>query len=234
VQQSAAGFLMEKELKFLGTKIAEARHPFVVILGGAKVSDKIKVINNLLEKADSILIGGAMAYTFLAANGDAVGNSMIEVDKIQVAKDAIRKAKEMGTKLLLPIDHVVTSTLNMHTNTMDLTSYAESSIPNGKIGVDIGPKTIALFGEEIKAASTVLWNGPMGIFEIRQSSAGTFAIAKQIAESDTLSIIGGGDSGKAIKESGYADKVSFISTGGGASLEFLGGDVLPGVAALMK
>ncbi|MDR1528017.1 MAG: phosphoglycerate kinase [Puniceicoccales bacterium] len=234
VQQSVAGFLMEKELEFLGTKIAEARHPFVVILGGAKVSDKIKVIDNLLEKADTMLIGGAMAYTFLAANGNSTGSSMVEVDNIQVAKDAIQKAKEIGTKLLLPVDHIVTSALNTESKTMDSTSYSELDIPSGKFGVDIGPKTIALFGEEIKAASTILWNGPMGIFEIQQSSAGTFAIAKYVAESDSLSIIGGGDSGKAIKESGYVDKVSFVSTGGGASLEFLGGDILPGVVALMK
>jgi 3-phosphoglycerate kinase len=234
VQQSVAGFLMEKELEFLGTKIAEARHPFVVILGGAKVSDKIKVIDNLLEKADTMLIGGAMAYTFLAANGNATGSSTVEVDKIQVAKDAIRKAKKTGTKLLLPVDHIITSALNTEAKTMDPTSYSELDIPNGKFGVDIGPKTIALFGEEIKDASTILWNGPMGVFEIQQSSAGTFAIAKHVAESDALSIIGGGDSGKAVKESGYADKVSFISTGGGASLEFLGGDILPGVAALTK
>jgi 3-phosphoglycerate kinase len=234
VQQSAAGFLMEKELEFLGTKIVEAKHPFVVILGGAKVSDKIKVIDNLLEKADIMLIGGAMAYTFLAAGGHATGSSMVETDKIQVARDAIQKTKEIGTKLLLPVDHVVTSALNTETKTMDPTSYSELDIPEGKFGVDIGPKTIAFFGEEIKGASTILWNGPMGIFEIQQSSAGTFAIAKHVAESDALSIIGGGDSGKAVKESGYANKVSFISTGGGASLEFLGGDILPGVAALME
>ncbi|MDR1891156.1 MAG: phosphoglycerate kinase [Puniceicoccales bacterium] len=234
VKQSAAGLLMEKELEFLGTKIAETRHPFVVILGGAKVSDKIKVIDNLLEKADSMLIGGAMAYTFLAANGNTTGNSMVEVDKIQVAKDAIRKAKEIGTKLLLPVDHIVTSSLNAETNTIDSTSCAELNIPDGTIGVDIGPRTIELFEKEINGASTILWNGPMGIFERQQSSTGTFAIAKLVAESNAMSIIGGGDSAKAIKESGYADKVSFVSTGGGASLEFLGGDILPGVVALMK
>lgn len=234
VQESVAGFLMEKELQFLGTKIAEAKHPFLVILGGAKVSDKIKVIDNLLKKADTMLIGGAMAYTFLAANGNATGSSMVEMDNIQTAKNAIQKAKETEIKLLLPIDHVVTSTLNTKTNTIDSTSYAELDIPDGKIGVDIGPQTIELFGKEIKAASTILWNGPMGVFEIQQSSIGTFTIAKLVAESNAMSIIGGGDSAKAIKESGYADKVSFVSTGGGASLEFLGGDVLPGVEALMK
>jgi phosphoglycerate kinase len=234
VKQSVAGFLIQKELEFLGAKIANPQHPFVVILGGAKVSDKIKVIDNLLEKADSMLIGGAMAYTFLAANGNSTGNSLVEVDNIQVAKDAINKAKKIGTKLLFPVDHIVTSSFDPERMVIDLPSTSEINIPDGKIGVDIGPKTVALFGEEIRSANMILWNGPMGIFEVKQASEGTFTIAKLIAESGAISIIGGGDSGKAIKESGYADRVTFVSTGGGASLEFLEGKPLPGIVALIK
>lgn len=234
VDQKVAGFLMSKELEFLGDKVSNAESPFVVILGGAKVSDKINVINNLLDKADIMLIGGAMSYTFLAAIGNKVGSSLVEADKFSVATDAIKKAKELGVKLMLPIDHVVTSNFDKEKMVVGNVRTADLDIPEGEVGVDIGPKTVELYRKEISKAKTILWNGPMGIFEIKQASAGTFFIAEAIAKSGAMSIIGGGDSSKAIKDSGFADDVSFISTGGGASLEFLEGTPLPGVEALDK
>ena len=234
VDQKVAGFLMSKELEFLGDKVSNAESPFVVILGGAKVSDKINVINNLLDKADIMLIGGAMSYTFLAAIGNKVGSSLVEADKFSVATDAIKKAKELGVKLMLPIDHVVTSNFDKEKMVVGNVRTVDLDISDGDVGIDIGPKTVRLYDEEISKAKTILWNGPMGVFEIKQASAGTFSVAEAIAKSGAMSIIGGGDSSKAIKDSGFADDVSFISTGGGASLEFLEGTPLPGVEALDK
>lgn len=233
VDRSVAGLLLEKELNFLGAKVSNPDRPFVVILGGAKVSDKIKVITSLLDKADVMLIGGAMAYSFLAANGVPIGNSPVEIDKISLAASAIKEAKSRGVKLLFPVDHVVASAFDPIAMTIGETSISKPGIAENKIGVDIGPETVTLFKKEIDLAATILWNGPMGVFEVRNSAAaGTFAIAEAIAKSGAMSIIGGGDSIKAVKESGYADRVSFMSTGGGAALEFLEGSPLPGVEAL--
>jgi len=227
-----AGFLIERELEYLGDKTAHPERPFTVILGGAKVSDKIKVIDALLDKADAMIIGGAMAYTFALANGKKVGDSLSEPDAIDTAKQAIEKAKNKGVKLLLPVDTLATNALDFKNAAIGDSKVFEGDIDDGWEGVDIGPKSIALFKEEVARSKTILWNGPMGIFEIEACARGTFSIAETIAENDNVAIIGGGDSVKAIKSSGYSDKVSFISTGGGASLEFLEGKVLPGVAAL--
>jgi len=229
---SVAGFLIERELKFLGDATANPKRPFVAILGGAKVSDKIQVIDSLLDKCDALIIGGAMAYTFLLALGQPTGSSLTEPDKVDLAKSALSKAKAKGVKLLLPVDHLVTDKVDFATMTVGELTDVET-IPAGTQGVDIGPKSIALFAAEVSAAKTVLWNGPMGIFEIKSCSKGTFAIAEAVAKNQgAISIIGGGDSVKAIKKSGFSKQVSFISTGGGASLEFLEGKVLPGVAVL--
>lgn len=229
---NVCGFLIEKELAYLGDKTANPERPFTVILGGAKVSDKIKVIDALLEKADTIIIGGAMAYTFALAEGRTVGESLSEPDFIATAKAALQKAQEKGVKFLLPVDNLAVKDLDFGAGTVGEAQFFEGNIPNGWEGVDIGPKSIELFKAEVATAKTVLWNGPMGIFEIDACNQGTFAVAKTIAESEGISIIGGGDSVKAIKMSGYSDKVTFMSTGGGASLEFLEGKELPGVAAL--
>jgi phosphoglycerate kinase len=227
-----SGYLIEKELEFLGEKTANANRPFVVILGGAKVSDKIGVIDSLLEKADVLIIGGAMAYTFSLANGKTIGDSLSEPDKVEVAKAALEKAARKGVKFLLPLDTLVTKSLDFKAKTLGETKVVEGNIPEGWEGVDIGPKTSEQYAQEVSRAGTVLWNGPMGVFEIEDSSKGTFAVAKAVAESDAISIIGGGDSVTAINNSGYAEQVSFMSTGGGASLEFLEGRDLPGVLAL--
>jgi 3-phosphoglycerate kinase len=229
-----SGFLIEKELEFLGEKTANPERPFTVILGGAKVSDKITVIDALLEKANTILIGGAMAYTFGLALGNKVGSSLNEPDKVETAKAALAKAKAKGVKFLLPIDHVITDKVDFAGKAAGELKVVEGDIPDGFQGVDIGPKTVALYSKEIAASKTVLWNGPMGIFEIKACAKGTFAVAKAVAESKTCSIIGGGDSVKAINKSGYGKQVTFMSTGGGASLEFLEGKVLPGVDVLDK
>jgi 3-phosphoglycerate kinase len=226
------GLLIEKELAYLGDKTANPDRPLTVILGGAKVSDKIKVIDALLEKADTIIIGGAMAYTFKLALGETVGDSLSESDYVDTAKAALRKAEEKGVKFLLPVDTLTVKDLDFGAGTVGDSMVFEGSIEDGWEGVDIGPKSIELFRHEVKEARTVLWNGPMGIFEIDACNKGTFAVAKTIAESDACSIIGGGDSVKAIKMAGYGDQVTFMSTGGGASLEFLEGKELPGVAAL--
>jgi phosphoglycerate kinase len=242
----AAGLLMERELKFLGDELEKPARPFVVILGGAKVSDKIKVIDRLLEKADSILIGGAMAYTFKLAQGFKVGKSLVEPDKTDVARAALEKAKKRGVLFLLPVDDtLVTSVktdkldkkgrpvldrINPHNGT-------DANIPDGEEGVDIGPATAAKFKEVILGAKTVLWNGPMGIFEDKRFAVGTNAVAQAVVAATAKgakSIIGGGDSVKALNKAGLGDKVSFMSTGGGASLEFLEGKVLPGVAVLSE
>ncbi|MDI3310368.1 MAG: phosphoglycerate kinase [Thermoanaerobacterium sp.] len=226
---AVSGFLIEKELNFMGGALENPERPFVAILGGAKVSDKIGVITNLLDKVDSLLIGGGMAYTFIKAEGHEIGKSLLEEDKLELAKDLIEKAKQKGVKLLLPVDTVVSAELKSGVpyEVVDI-----DKMPNDKIGVDIGPKTIEEFSNVIKDAKTVVWNGPMGVFEIREFAKGTEAIAKAMSECSGTTIIGGGDSAAAVEQLGYADKVSHISTGGGASLEFLEGKVLPGIAAL--
>ena len=232
IPDRAAGYLIQKELEFLGQKTESPDRPFIVILGGAKVSDKITVIDRLLDKADTIIIGGGMAYTFALANGKTVGDSLCEPDKVDLARQAIKKAEEKGVKFMLPVDYLVTNSLDFGNKTLGDTQVVEGDIPDGWEGVDAGPKTTQLYAEEVSRAKTVLWNGPMGVFEIEGSSKGTFAVAKAVAEGNALSIIGGGDSVKAIKQSGYSDHVTFMSTGGGASLEFLEGKELPGVAVL--
>ena len=227
-----SGYLIAKELEFLGQKTASPDRPFTVILGGAKVSDKIMVIDSLLDKADVIIIGGAMAYTFALANGKKVGDSLSEPDKVELAKSALQKAKEKGVRFLLPVDTLSTNSLDFDAKTIGESKIFEGDIEDGWEGVDIGPKTTALYAEEVAKSQTVLWNGPMGVFEIPDSSKGTFAIAKAVADGDGVSIIGGGDSVKAINQSGYSNEVTFMSTGGGASLEFLEGKDLPGVSIL--
>jgi phosphoglycerate kinase len=240
-----AGLLMERELTFLGDELENPESPFVVILGGAKVSDKIAVIDRLLEKADSLLIGGAMAYTFKLAKGLSVGKSLVEPDKVNVAKAAMQKAAERGVELLLPTDNtvvtpVVTDKLNKKGKPIlefqNPRHNTDPDIPETEEGVDIGENTAATYSEKIAQAKTILWNGPMGIFEDPRFSKGTFAVAEAVAnatsQGNAKSIIGGGDSVKALNQSGLGDKVTFMSTGGGASLEFLEGKELPGVAAL--
>ena len=229
-----SGFLIEKELAYLGEKTANPERPFTVILGGAKVSDKIQVIDALLEKADTIIIGGAMAYTFALAQGRTIGESLSEPDYIDTAKSALEKAKAKGVRFILPLDNLAVKDLDFGAGSFSDSKYFEGNIDDDWEGVDIGPKSIALFKEVVASAKTVLWNGPMGIFEIDDCNKGTFAVAETIAESDAISIIGGGDSVKAIKMSGFSDSITFMSTGGGASLEFLEGKVLPGVNALDK
>ena len=229
-----SGFLIEKELAYLGEKTTKPERPFTVILGGAKVSDKIQVIDALLEKADTIIIGGAMAYTFALAEGRRVGESLSEPDYIETAKSALEKASAKGVKFLLPLDNLGVKDLDFKAGTFSDSDYFEGNIEDGFEGVDIGPKSIELFKNEVASAKTVLWNGPMGIFEIDACNKGTFAVAETVAQSDAISIIGGGDWVKAIKMSGFSDAVTFMSTGGGASLEFLEGKLLPGVEALDK
>ncbi len=227
-----SGYLIARELEFLGQKTATPDRPFAVILGGAKVSDKIMVIDSLIDKADVIIIGGAMAYTFALANGKKIGESLSEPDKIGLARSALDKAKEKGVRFLLPVDTLGTNALDFDAKTLGEIKIFEGDIDDGWEGVDIGPKTTEIYAREAAKAKTVLWNGPMGVFEIPDSSKGTFAIAKAVAESDGVSIIGGGDSVTAINQSGYSDQVTFMSTGGGASLEFLEGKSLPGVSVL--
>ncbi len=226
-----AGLLIEKELEFLGSKTENPERPFTVILGGAKVSDKITVIDSLLDKCNSMLIGGAMAYTFALAQGKKVGKSLVEADKVDLALAALKKAKDKGVNFLLPVDNVVCQTIDFAAGTVGELKVMEG-IEDGWAGVDIGPKTVELYKNEIAKSKTILWNGPMGVFEIKECAKGTFAIAEAVAKSDAISIVGGGDSVKAVKKSGYAKDVTFISTGGGASLEFLEGKQLPGVAVL--
>ena len=230
--EKVSGYLIERELEFLGGKTERPERPFVVILGGAKVSDKITVIDKLIDKADVIIIGGAMAYTFALANGKTVGESLSEPDKVDLAKAALAKAEAKGVRFLLPIDTLVTDSLDFGSKTLGEVKIVEGDIEDGWEGVDVGPKTADIYAAEVADAGTVLWNGPMGVFEIEGSSKGTFAIAKAVAEGSGISIIGGGDSVKAINQSGYGDQVTFMSTGGGASLEFLEGKDLPGVSVL--
>ena len=227
---SAAGFLVEKELKFLGDAVENPVRPFVGILGGAKVADKLKVINNLLEKCDTLIIGGGMAYTFLKAQGKEIGSSLVDDEKLDYCKEMIEKAASLGKELLLPVDTVVADNFpDPIDGPIETEVVSSDAIPAAKQGLDIGPKTAALFAEKVKAAKTVVWNGPMGVFENPTLATGTNEVAKALAECDGTTIIGGGDSAAAIKQLGYADKVSHVSTGGGASLEFLEGNGLPGV-----
>ncbi len=224
VKQAAAGLLMDKELEYLTKVTTNPERPCVAILGGAKVSDKIEVIQNLMKVVDRLLIGGAMAYTFLRARGETTGKSLVEEDKIELAKELMAAS---GDKLLLPVDHVVASEFKAGAE-----SQIVDTIPGDKMALDIGPKTIAAYEAVIAGARTIIWNGPMGVFEMPPFDKGTVALAKAVAASGAISVVGGGDSEKAIKSAGVADKISHISTGGGASLEFLGGVELPGVAAL--
>ena len=227
---SAAGFLVEKELKFLGDAVENPVRPFVGILGGAKVADKLKVINNLLEKCDTLIIGGGMAYTFLKAQGKEIGSSLVDDEKVEYCKEMLDKAAALGKELLLPVDTVVAAEFPDPIDAPIETEVVDADkIPADKQGLDIGPKTAALFAEKVKAAKTVVWNGPMGVFENPILAKGTNEVAKALAECEGTTIIGGGDSAAAIKQLGYADKVSHVSTGGGASLEFLEGNGLPGV-----
>lgn len=232
LSNKVSGYLIAKELEFLGEKTNSPSRPFVVILGGAKVSDKITVIDKLLDKADTIIIGGAMAYTFAMANGKKVGDSLCEPDKVDLAKSALAKASEKGVKFLLPVDTLITNSLDFDAKQIGESKIVDGDIPDGWEGVDIGPQTIELYQNAISGAQTILWNGPMGVFEIDDSSKGTFAVAETVANSSATSIIGGGDSVKAINRSGHSENVTFMSTGGGASLEFLEGKDLPGVSIL--
>ena len=226
---AVAGFLIEKELKFLGNAISNPVRPFVAILGGAKVSDKIGVIDSLLEKVDTLMIGGGMAYTFFKAQGYGVGNSLCELDKLDLAKSLMEKAKAKGVKLMLPVDTVVGKEFKEDTESK---TVAWTDIPDDWEGFDIGEKTIEMFSDELKSAKTVVWNGPLGLFEFAQFAKGTNAIAKVLSELDATTIIGGGDSAAAVKKAGLQDKMTHISTGGGASLEFLEGKKLPGIECL--
>ncbi len=224
-----SGYLIQKELDFMGKALENPERPLVAILGGAKVSDKIDVINNFLDKVDTLIIGGGMAYTFLKAMGKEVGKSLLEEDKIDLAKDLIKKAKDKGVELVLPVDVTAAAEFDKDAEPV---IYSVDEMPADMMGLDIGPETVDLFTDKIKDAKTVIWNGPMGVFEMPAFAVGTNAIAKALAESDAISIIGGGDSAAAVKQMGYADKMSHISTGGGASLEFMEGKVLPGIDVL--
>jgi phosphoglycerate kinase len=226
VKQAAAGLLMDKELEYLGKATRHPARPCVAILGGAKVSDKIEVIQNLLKVVDQLLIGGAMAYTFLRARGEGTGKSLVEEDKVGLARELMAQA---GNKLLLPVDHVVASEFKA-----GAAHEVVDRVPDGLMGLDIGPKTIEMYSQAVAGAKTIIWNGPMGVFEMPPFDRGTVALAKAVAGSGAVSVVGGGDSEKAIKAAGVSDKISHVSTGGGASLEFLGGIELPGVAALER
>ncbi|MCI0422331.1 MAG: phosphoglycerate kinase, partial [Acidobacteria bacterium] len=229
VGRAAAGLLMEKELSFLGKAISNPDRSYVAIIGGAKVSDKIEVIDNLLNVVDVLLIGGGMAYTFLVAEEYEVGKSLVETDKLPLAESLLKKAHEQKVKLLLPVDHVVASQFDAAAE-WKITSIQET--PMEWMGLDIGPETVSRFKAQIAAAKTILWNGPLGVFEMEKFAQGTLAIAQAVAESAATTIVGGGDSIAAVTKAGVEDKISHISTGGGASLEFLGGKKLPGVEAL--
>lgn len=231
LHKAAAGLLMQKELEYLSKVTTNPDKPFVAIIGGAKVSDKIDVLRNLLNKVDALLIGGAMAYTFLKAEGRKVGKSLVEEDKIDLAKDLLKEAKHKKVRLLLPVDHVIADKIDAAAETQVIS--ADRDIPSGQMGLDIGPATVAAFAKEIAAARTIVWNGPMGVFEVAPFAHGTMQIAQAVASNrNATSIVGGGDSVAAVEQAGVADKITHISTGGGASLEFLEGKKLPGVEAL--
>lgn len=228
---SALGFLVEKEVSIMGKALEMPERPFVSILGGAKVSDKISVIENLINKVDSIIVGGGMAYTFLKALGYPIGKSLLEEDKIDLAKELLKKAEEKNVKLLLPIDTIAAKEFK---NDSEYINVDVENMPEDMMGLDIGEKTIDLFSETIKSAKTIIWNGPMGVFEMDNFAKGTYAVAKAMAESNAITIVGGGDSASAVEKSGYADKITHISTGGGASLELLEGKILPGIDAISE
>ncbi len=229
---NAVGYLMQKEIDFLGNAVENPVRPFVAILGGAKVADKLNVISNLLEKCDTLIIGGGMAFTFLKAQGLSVGNSLVDDTKLDYCKEMMEKAEKLGKKLLLPVDTVIAAAFpNPIDGPVEVKVVASNEIPNDMEGLDIGPKTAELYAEAVKTAKTVVWNGPMGVFENPTLAAGTIAVAKALAETEATTIIGGGDSAAAVNQLGFGDKMSHISTGGGASLEFLEGKELPGVAA---
>ena len=233
IKETAVGYLMEKEINYLGNAVEQPVRPLVAILGGAKVADKLKVINNLLDKVDTLIIGGGMAYTFLAAKGYSVGTSLLDSEKIDYCKDMMAKAEAKGVKLLLPVDVVVADSFpDPIDGPIDVTTVAADAIPADKEGLDIGEKTCALFASAVKGAKTVVWNGPMGVFENPTLAKGTIAMAQALADSDAVTIVGGGDSAAACEQLGFADKITHISTGGGASLEFLEGLELPGIACL--
>ena len=226
---AACGYLIQKEIEFIGGALENPKRPLVAILGGAKVSDKIGVITNLIDKCDTLIIGGGMAYTFMKSLGYNIGTSLLEADKVELAAEMMKKAEEKGVKFLIPVDNKVGKEYAPDTEAMVVDS---DNIPDGWMGLDIGPKTQAIFADAVKDAGTVIWNGPMGVSEWANFASGTVAVATAIAESNAISIIGGGDSAAAIQKLGFADKMSHISTGGGASLEYLEGKVLPGIAAL--
>jgi phosphoglycerate kinase len=228
--KAAAGFLLQREMKFLGKALSAPERPFVAILGGAKVSDKILVVENLLSKVNTLLIGGGMAYTFLKAQGKSVGSSKLEADRVSVASGILAKAKSRGVEICLPVDHVVADKLDAAAKTQ----VVQAEIGEGWMGLDIGPETTKQFVAKVKAARTVVWNGPLGVFEMEPFSKGTKAIAQALTECGGMTIVGGGDSAAAIEQFGLAAKVSHVSTGGGACLEFLEGKVLPGIAALSE
>ena len=233
VKEAVAGYLIGKELKYLGDAVENPVRPFVTILGGAKVADKLSVIENLLNKADTLIIGGGMAYTFLAAKGYGVGKSLLDTEKIDYCRDLLKKADEKGVKILLPVDcNIADHFPDPIDAPIEVKTVDADKIPADYEGLDIGPKTSELFANEVKNAKTVVWNGPMGVFENPTLAAGTIAVAKSLAETDAVTIIGGGDSAAAVNTLGYGDKMTHISTGGGASLEFLEGKELPGIAAL--
>lgn len=226
---AVSGFLIEKEVKFLGAAVESPKRPFVAILGGAKVADKIPVIENLLTKVDTLIIGGGMAYTFLKSKGYEIGNSILDAERVDYAGSLIKKAEEKGVKLLLPVDVVAAKEFS---NDVETKEFDADKIPQDWMGLDIGQKTIALFRNELKNAKTIIWNGPVGVFEMSSFARGTIEVAKALAESNAVTIIGGGDSAAAVEQFGLADKMTHISTGGGASLEFLEGKELPGIAVL--
>ena len=226
---AVCGYLMQKEIAFIGGTLEDPKRPFVAILGGAKVSDKIGVITNLLDKVDTLIVGGGMAYTFMKAKGYNIGTSICEDDKVELADSIMKKAAEKGVNFLIPVDNRIADKFAEDANYQDINS---DSIPDGWMGMDIGPKSIAMFCDAVKDAKTVIWNGPMGVFEFDNFANGTLAVAKAVADSDAISVIGGGDSVAAVTKLGFADKMSHISTGGGASLEYMEGKVLPGIDCL--
>ncbi|MCG9128197.1 phosphoglycerate kinase [Candidatus Poribacteria bacterium] len=228
INTCAAGLLMAREIHYLSMSIENPTRPYIAILGGAKISDKITLIENLLDKVDHLLIGGGMAYTFLAAMGISIGNSLVEIEKLDIAASLIKK-REFSDKVSLPIDHIIGQKFDPDTESKVID---DTAIPDGWQGLDIGPKTVAAFGERIKTSKTVIWNGPLGVYEFEKFAQGTIEISKQIADADTMSIIGGGDCVAAIQQAGVADRITHVSTGGGASLEFLEGKPLPGITAL--
>ena len=233
IKESAVGYLMEKEIKYLGNAVNDPVRPFLAILGGAKVSDKLSVIENLLNKVDTLIIGGGMAYTFLKAKGYEVGKSLVDDEKVEYCKEMLKKAEEKGVKLLLPVDTAVAASFPDPIDAKIEVSYVDSDkIPADMMGLDIGPKTQELFASAVKEAKTIVWNGPMGVFENPTLAAGTLAVAKAMAEADATTVIGGGDSAAAVIQLGFADKMTHISTGGGASLEYLEGKELPGITCI--